>query len=201
MKINFFLSSRTIFFNMDGNPTSDVLMFGAETTQEVLKCAHMLVNVMAIPEEYWKRWTQSMYMLAVTFDIIQQLVHAGSPMVKSVSDISRLNPELLTNPSCLLLDPKQNGRPAELVQCAQPGEIQVGADGRSMYVKTESGKWLAIAEPSGKPMQIDDTMALQKKSGLLETRNSVENLAVNIADIAARAQPPASKLGTGYHVV
>lgn len=143
--------------------------------EKVLKCAKMLVDAMAIPKEYWKRWTKSLYLLAVNFDITQQLVHNGPPMVKSVQQISNVNPELLIDPGCLLLNPKRphHDHPSELLRCAKPGEMKIGADGSSMFIKTESGKWLAIADPGGKRAHLPSNLVSMRAKEILESKQNV----------------------------
>lgn len=125
--------------------TSDAQMGEPEN---VIRCARVLVNAMSIPDEYWKRWMQSVYVLATSFDIMQQLVHAGKPMVKAVRDINSVKPEFLRKPTCMMLDNKwrADAKPTTPAHCTTAGDMQAGADGRSMYVKVESGKWLAVAD-------------------------------------------------------
>ena len=79
-------------------------MFGVsqQEPEEVLRCAGKLVNAMAIPKQYWRQWTEAMYSLAITVDIMQQLTHGGKPLVKAVGSIYNVPPGDLTNPSFLL---------------------------------------------------------------------------------------------------
>ena len=138
-----------------------VLFVRGSSPEEVLRCARVLVTAMSIPDEYWKRWMQTVYSLAVSFDIMQQLVHAGKPLVKAVRDINLVSPEILQNPTCMMLDNTwhADNRPTIPLKCAKAGDLQYSADGKSLFIKTESGKWLPVANTDGLPMKIPDHLA------------------------------------------
>lgn len=172
--------------------------FSPETNpQEVLRCARTLVNAMAIPDEYWKRWMQSVYMLASSFDIMQQLVHAGQPMVKSVRNINSVKPEILRKPTCMMLDNKwhSDNRPAKFLSCAKSGEMQYGADGQSLFIKTESGRWLAVANTDGQPFKVPSTVSTAAQKEQFEERAAQVKNVDHLMQTVRRAVPPANQIG------
>lgn len=174
-----------------------LLLTGIAEPEEVLKCARTLVNAMAIPDEYWKRWMQSVYMLATSFDIMQQLVHAGQPMVKSVRDINSVKPEILKKPTCMMLDNKwhADNRPSVKLKCAKAGEMQYGADGRSLFIKTESGKWLAVANTDGRPFKLSQELADEAQTSQWDDTFTQITGARALEKLAGQAYPPASSIG------
>lgn len=168
------------------------IIAGIDQPQEVLKCARKLVNAMAIPAEYWRRWAESMYALATNLDIMQQLTHQGKPMVKAVGSIYNVDPDDLSRHGFLLEKetPRTGNQPAHGARPAKAGDIRPGADGNSMFIKTDAGKWLEVAN-----MPVPAGYLKKQQARDFTTEYDTYHRAEAISNAAGQARPLASTFG------
>lgn len=180
-----------------GQDPARVLLQGIADPDEIMRCAQTLVTAMGIPGEYWKRWTQSLFSLTTTFDMMRQLVHAEPPMVRSMRSINQMKPEMLKNPKCMMLDNKwhADNRPNVPVSCTKAGEMQYGADGTSLFIMTESGKWLAVANTDGRPFRLPQKLADEAQADQWNDTFTMYSQARTASKLAGQAYPSVSELG------
>lgn len=191
-------------YSLPAYDPKEVLLRSDQSAEVVLGCAKKLVNALAIPPGYWHRWSRTMYMLASTVDMMQQLVYFDEPRLVQGIDVGNLTKLQMENPECLMTTKRSYGSNKPLIpaSCAKSGDVAMGADGKTIHVKTESGAWLELAEaPGGKPMMLSEDLAQQRRKKHDEdVREAYENVGKALA-CANKAVPPSSQAGLGLEFI